>query len=410
MAAEIQTHGEQRVARFRQREISRHVRLRTGMRLDVGVLGAEQLFRPVDGELLDDVHAFAAAVVTLAGIAFGVLVGEHRAGGFENRRRDKILAGDQFDVLLLALQLALDGIENCRVGLRQSGGSFCNHRGMIHFLHAPLVAASFKRGRQPDFEQRFGLVVINLQAGQNDDVGVVVFAAQPGGMLVVDQRGACADETVGGDRHADAAFADQDAAVEVAGHNLARDHKRVIRIIHRLGRVRAEIGELIAMLREPVLEHFLHLDAAMVGRDGHPARCGDRRRGLGLRYKFNDARQRRADLVARAPVDFDRLADGIGDVFADDLGVLEFPEQKCFLGGHGKNCLNGVLLLPGHRENEIRLFDQRHAQRLAVMLRDVDAEFGHHIDGGIGRGLPVERAEAGGEHAHAGIALERVAQ
>ena len=47
------------------------------MRLDVGVLAAEQRQGPVDRQLLDDVDLLAAAVVAATGVAFGVLVGEH---------------------------------------------------------------------------------------------------------------------------------------------------------------------------------------------------------------------------------------------------------------------------------------------------------------------------------------------
>ena len=49
-----------------QREIDRHVRLRARVGLHVGMLGAEQRLRAIDGERFDDVHVFAAAVVALA--------------------------------------------------------------------------------------------------------------------------------------------------------------------------------------------------------------------------------------------------------------------------------------------------------------------------------------------------------
>ena len=75
------------------------------MRLHVGVVGAEELLGAVDGELLGDVDEFAAAVVALARIAFGVLVGEHRALGFEHARAGVVLRGDQLDVIFLALAL-----------------------------------------------------------------------------------------------------------------------------------------------------------------------------------------------------------------------------------------------------------------------------------------------------------------
>ncbi len=71
---------------FSMREVHRHVRLRAGVRLHVGVLGAEQRLRAVDRELLDDVHVLAAAVVALARIALGVLVREDASRPPRGRR------------------------------------------------------------------------------------------------------------------------------------------------------------------------------------------------------------------------------------------------------------------------------------------------------------------------------------
>ena len=82
------------------------------MRLHVGVLGAEQLLGAVARQVLDDVGELAAAVIALAGIAFGVLVGEDAAGGFEDRFGSEILAGDQFQLRVLALRLVPDGLVN----------------------------------------------------------------------------------------------------------------------------------------------------------------------------------------------------------------------------------------------------------------------------------------------------------
>ena len=61
---ELEPH--QRVAGLQQRVVDGGVRLRARVRLDVGVLGAEQRLGPVDRELLGDVDVLAAAVVALA--------------------------------------------------------------------------------------------------------------------------------------------------------------------------------------------------------------------------------------------------------------------------------------------------------------------------------------------------------
>ncbi len=66
-------------------------------------------FDAVNGQLLDHVHVLAATVVALAGVAFGVLVGQLRALGFHDGGRAVVFAGDQLNVLLLALVFGLDG-------------------------------------------------------------------------------------------------------------------------------------------------------------------------------------------------------------------------------------------------------------------------------------------------------------
>ena len=81
----------------------------TAVRLHVGGIGAEDLLEAVDRELLDDVDVLAAAVVALAGVAFGVLVGQLAALGGHDGGRGVVLARDQLDVVFLAGVLGLDG-------------------------------------------------------------------------------------------------------------------------------------------------------------------------------------------------------------------------------------------------------------------------------------------------------------
>ena len=81
------------------------------MRLDVGVIGTEQLLGPVDGQLLDHINVLATAVVTLARITFGVLVGQAAALGFHHPLAGVVFRGDQLDVVLLTAFLGVDGAE-----------------------------------------------------------------------------------------------------------------------------------------------------------------------------------------------------------------------------------------------------------------------------------------------------------
>jgi hypothetical protein len=74
------------------------------------------------------VDELAAAVVALAGVALGVLVGELAALRRHHRRRRIVLRRDQLDVLFLALVLALDDRGDLRVGVGERGRTAVKHR------------------------------------------------------------------------------------------------------------------------------------------------------------------------------------------------------------------------------------------------------------------------------------------
>ena len=71
------------------------------MRLDVRPFGGEEPLRAIDRQLFGDVDVLAAAVIALARIAFGVLVGELRSLCREHGRAGVVLGGDQLDVIFL---------------------------------------------------------------------------------------------------------------------------------------------------------------------------------------------------------------------------------------------------------------------------------------------------------------------
>src|SRR5215208_4784061 len=91
MAAVRKVHSQDLIAILDRREIDRHICLSATVRLNVGVLGAKQLFRTIDSGLLDDVSPFTPTVITFTRIAFGVLVCEHRSCGFEYGFTNEIL-------------------------------------------------------------------------------------------------------------------------------------------------------------------------------------------------------------------------------------------------------------------------------------------------------------------------------
>jgi hypothetical protein len=80
----------------------------------------------IDRELLGDVDEFAAAVVALAGVAFGVLVGQNRALRLEHTRTRVVLRGDQLDMFLLTLELS--GERASELGVEGGDGAV----GVVH--------------------------------------------------------------------------------------------------------------------------------------------------------------------------------------------------------------------------------------------------------------------------------------
>ena len=96
------------------------VRLRTGVRLNVGVLSTEELLHAGNSEGLNDVNEFAAAVVAAAGVTLSVLVGQHRALAFEDGTGDEVLGCNHLEGVLLALALQLNGF--CNFGVKVGEG------------------------------------------------------------------------------------------------------------------------------------------------------------------------------------------------------------------------------------------------------------------------------------------------
>ncbi len=73
------------------------------MGLDIGEINAKEFFYAFDSELLGDIDELAAAVITAIWITLCILIRHNRALGFQNGQRDKVFAGDQFDIFTLPL-------------------------------------------------------------------------------------------------------------------------------------------------------------------------------------------------------------------------------------------------------------------------------------------------------------------
>ncbi len=108
--------------------VRRHVRGRAGVRLHVGVLGAEQLLGAVARQVLDHIGELASPVIALAGIAFGILVGEDRARRLQHGFAHKVFRGDQLQPFMLTALFVLDRLRDIGISFRQR----TLHRIVIH--------------------------------------------------------------------------------------------------------------------------------------------------------------------------------------------------------------------------------------------------------------------------------------
>ena len=177
--------------------------------------------RRVAGELLGLVDHEVAAVVALARVALGVLVGEHRALRREHRGRGEVLRRDELDRGVLALGLAPDDVGDLGIGRGAARRSSVRHRISPFSMRgdlvdAALVAAALEVGGEPDPQDLVGQALAHDARADRQHVGVVVPARVLGGVEVVAERGAHALHLVGRDLLALAAAAEHDAALGVA--------------------------------------------------------------------------------------------------------------------------------------------------------------------------------------------------
>ena len=112
MAAGGQVHAHEAVPRLHHGHERGLVGLGAGVRLNIGEAGVKQRLHPLDRQALHHINKLATAVVATTGIALGVFVGQHGALSLQHRAGDDVLRRDQFDLVALATQFLLDGVED----------------------------------------------------------------------------------------------------------------------------------------------------------------------------------------------------------------------------------------------------------------------------------------------------------
>ena len=124
MSAVAEIHAQDGVARLEKSEVDRHIGLGAGVRLDIGMLRAEEFLCPLDGEGFHLVHILAAAVIARAGVTLGVFIGQMAPHSLHNGGGDKVLRGDQLNMIPLTSQLTHHGAVEFRI--------LCLHMFVIH--------------------------------------------------------------------------------------------------------------------------------------------------------------------------------------------------------------------------------------------------------------------------------------
>ena len=141
-------------------------------------------------------------------------------------------------------------------------------------VEAAFVAAAFEFGFHPDADEPLGAAGAQEVAGEAEDVEVVVTAAELGRDFVDAGAGADAGELVGGDGHADAGAADQDAAVDFAAADFLGHQGREVGVVDAFVRRRAVVDHVVPFGFEQGDHLLLQVISSMITGDGNFHRMG----------------------------------------------------------------------------------------------------------------------------------------
>ena len=133
----------------------------------------------------------------------------------------------------------------------------------------PLLAG--EAGVEEGVNQLASQLDANHSAAEHEHVHVVVFDALVRRVGVVAEAGADARHLVRRHRHADAAAAQNDAALRASSTDRLTNRRGEVRIVHRLRAVGAHVEHVAVLGDEEALDRLLQLEARMIAanRDAH---------------------------------------------------------------------------------------------------------------------------------------------
>ena len=126
-----QVQAQDGVSGLQHRRVGRRVGLRAGVRLHVGVLGAEDLFGAVAGQVLHHVGILASAVVAAARVALSIFIGKDGAGRLKHRLGNKVFAGNHLQPLMLAQGFVVKSGGDFRISLGKGKRHAIGHKRIL---------------------------------------------------------------------------------------------------------------------------------------------------------------------------------------------------------------------------------------------------------------------------------------
>jgi hypothetical protein len=131
------------------------------------------------------------------------------------------------------------------------------------------MAAAFKAGLQPMFDNRFELLLVQGIPGQAQHVGIVVPAAHFGSMQIVTNSSSNSSDLIGGDRNADSGSANQHAESARATGDRPGDLHGDIWIVDAFGGMGSQVKWLGAATSDCVRSPSSLLNAAVITADAN---------------------------------------------------------------------------------------------------------------------------------------------
>ena len=103
-------HRQYRISWFKAGEINSLVCITARVGLNVCRVATEKLAGASDCDALDLVGEFGTTVIPVLRISFDRFIGHHRALSLEYRSTDQVFGRDQFDLIALAIEFALQSL------------------------------------------------------------------------------------------------------------------------------------------------------------------------------------------------------------------------------------------------------------------------------------------------------------